>query len=59
MGKANRLSMLEVSITRHNCLDLLFCQVQYNLPQMKEFVPNLLELVLEIEVHIRCYLIIP
>ena len=58
MGKANRLSMLQMGIAWHDGLYMLLCQVQQHLTQIQEFIRNLTELILEIKVHICRHLVI-
>ena len=58
MGKANRLSMLQMGIAWHDSLYMLLCQVQQHLAQIQEFILNLTELILEIKVHICRHLVI-
>ena len=58
MGKANRLGMLQMGIAWHDSLYMLLSQVQQHLTQIQEFIRNLAELILEIEVHICRHLVI-
>ena len=50
--------MLQVGIARHDRLHMLLGQVQQDLAQMEELASDLLELVLEVEVHVSRHLVI-
>ena len=50
--------MLQMGIAWHDGLYMLLCQVQQHLTQIQEFIRNLAELILKIEVHIYRHLVI-